>query len=148
MSISSVLESDFAVGSFHMAAAESVIVCTNGVQAWSSSLISAVCQAAACGSLRARLLALCRPAGHTFTRGNRSLHDSGRLEQSLPVTDRESVSQWRSAVNNLGVCLSLAHWCSRRMSPAVTDCYDRWKVEYHRGRAWQTLDKHDYSKVD
>lgn len=41
---------------------------TDGVQARSSSLISAVCQAAACSSLRASLPALCRPAGHLYTR--------------------------------------------------------------------------------
>lgn len=38
------------------------------IKARSSSLISAVCQAAACSSLRASLPALCRPAGHLYTR--------------------------------------------------------------------------------
>lgn len=85
----------------------------------SSSLISA-----ACGSWKGRLLALCRPAGHTFTRENTSLHGG-----------TQSVSQWRSAEKDVGVYLTDG---AAGCSPTISDCFCLWRGTTQQISDWQT----------
>lgn len=69
-----------------LASAVSNTASTEGVQARPFALMTT-----ACGLFRVQLKALCRPAGHTFTLENTSLHD-----YSCGMTVSSTAARWRS----------------------------------------------------